>query len=153
MYEYVPPCVCVCVFVQVHLIYLTDLYPSQKATGVRNSVISAVWQCSVCCMSVIASENEKYQQILYCYTSICQHLLLWGIGFVNEWRFYERCLSLPVCIFYQTSLRSGGCPCLCQTSVSEQSVLTGSQRCLIARCLFPVQKGNWMAFLLCVIQA
>lgn len=39
-------CVCVCarVFAQVHLIYLTDLYPTQKATGVGNSVICAVWQ-------------------------------------------------------------------------------------------------------------
>lgn len=40
----------------------------------------------------------------------------------------------------ETSQRSWGCPCLCQTSVSEQSVLTGSQRCLIARCLFPVRR-------------
>lgn len=72
--------------------------------------------------------------------SICQHPLPWGIGFVSEWRFYERCLSLRLCIFYQTSLRSGGCPCLCQTSVSEQSVLTGSERCLIVRCLFQSKK-------------
>lgn len=72
--------------------------------------------------------------------SICQHLLRWDIGFVSEWGFYERCLSLRLCIFHQTSLRSGGCPCLCQTSVSEQSVLTGSERCLIVRCLFPSKK-------------
>lgn len=138
----------------MRLIRLADLQPSHQATGVRQtpSLISAVWQCARR-VSVIASENEKYQQILYGYMSICRHPLLRGIGFVNERRAHERCLSLPLCILHRTSPRSGGCPCSCQTSVSEQSVLTGSERCLIARCLFPVLKGNWMAFLLCVTQA
>lgn len=45
--------------VQVCLIYLTELYPSQKATGVRNIVLSLL-SGSVYCMRVIASENEKY---------------------------------------------------------------------------------------------
>lgn len=56
------PCVCLCVNVRVWLIYLTDLHPSQKAMDVRNTVLS-LQAGAVYYMGVIASENEKYQQI------------------------------------------------------------------------------------------
>lgn len=125
----------------VHLIYLTDLYPLSGRDRAYDH------------MSVIASENERYQQVLHSYMSICLHLLLWGVRFFNELRFYEHCLSPPLCVFYQTSSRSGGCPCSCQTSVSEQSVLTSSGRCFYSEASSPIQKGNWMALLLCVRQA
>lgn len=74
------PCMCGCLLVQVRLIYLTDLYPSQKATGVRKSCNS------VLCIShfLITSENEKYQQIVWSYMSICKHSLLRGMRFVRE---------------------------------------------------------------------
>lgn len=74
------PCMCGCLLVQVRLIYLTDLYPSQKATGVRKSCDS------VLCVShfLITSENEKYQQIVWSYMSICKHSLLRGLRFVSE---------------------------------------------------------------------
>lgn len=56
-----PVCVCVsvCAHLRVCLIYLTDLHPSQKAMGVRNTVLSPL-SGRVHRMSVIASENEKY---------------------------------------------------------------------------------------------
>lgn len=63
------PCVCLCVNVRVCLIYLTDLHPSRKAMGVRNTVLSLM-SGSVLYMGVIASENEKYQQIQESYINL-----------------------------------------------------------------------------------
>lgn len=83
--------------------------------------------------------TDRYSKVICQFGSILSYGVL---SLSVEGGFYERCLSLCLCIFYQTSLRSGGCPCLCQTSMSEQSVLTGSERCLllIVRCLFPFEK-------------
>lgn len=127
------------VFARVHLIYLTDLYPSQKATGVRNSVISAFWQ------NVL---YERYRMRKWEIPTDPVHLYV-NLS-ASSPKGYRICQWLEVfmsavCLYLSvasnwTSLRSGWCPCLCQTSVSEESVMTGSERCLIVRCLFLSRK-------------
>lgn len=44
-----------------------------------------------------------------------------GVSGLFERSFFNRRLSLWLCIFHQTSLRSGGCPCFCQSNLLWQT--------------------------------
>ena len=140
-------CVCVAVCIvcmcRVRLIYLTDFYPSGKKKRQRVSgtgaLSPAVWlrvAYERYCIRKWEIPTDIVQ--LYVNLSAAPPLGVSGLS-VNGGFMRAVCLCVSVSST-ETSQRSGGCPCLCQTSVSEQSVLTGSERCLIARCLFPVRR-------------
>lgn len=148
------PCVCVCVsgahthvHVQVRLIYPADFRPPSKATSVKSNVLSPRRRVGCTVRGLL---HQKMRNINRYVSVICQFVSFLPFGAPGLSVNGGFMSAVGLCIFHSVPLRSGECPCLCKTNVSEHSVWMASERCLIAPCTVSLwkKKGNRLEFFL-----